>query len=384
MRRCGLVLLAGAVLCVPVGAQSKLKSYASKYYVIRSDLDRQSVREADLRISLMAEEYHQRTKAFAGVIRQKLPFFLFGDVRGYIAAGGMRNTLGVFTGDRLMAVAGKKLGPQTWQVVQHEGFHQFVHFAIGGDIPAWVDEGLADYFGLAIFTGDGYVTGVVPPRRLAIMRAGLKRDWFKPVEGLMRTTQEMWNAHVELDRSRSGANYLQAWSMVHFLAHADNGKYQKPFGGFIKDVSRGLTWQDAWARNLGRDIRGFEDRWRKYWSELPDNPTAELYARATVATMTSYLGRAFSRRQSYETAEAFFEAARAGELKHHEQDWLPPALLARTLKKIDGAGTWTLKKGAGRPRLICEIDAGVKLIGSFRIRSGRAKNVTVKRTPRKR
>ena len=35
------------------------------------------------------------------------------------------------------------VGSRTWHVVQHEGFHQFVFAVIRGEIPTWVNEGLA-------------------------------------------------------------------------------------------------------------------------------------------------------------------------------------------------------------------------------------------------
>ena len=35
-------------------------------------------------------------------------------------------------------------------------------------MPTWLNEGLAEYFGEGIFTGDGFVTGVISPERLAI------------------------------------------------------------------------------------------------------------------------------------------------------------------------------------------------------------------------
>ena len=42
---------------------------------------------------------------------------------------------------------------------------KFAHATIGHKLPPWLDEGLAEYFGEAIFTGDGYVDGAIPPWR---------------------------------------------------------------------------------------------------------------------------------------------------------------------------------------------------------------------------
>lgn len=75
-------LAAAAMLlaALPVCAKEKppkLKLYKTRYYVIHSDLDLDTVREAAVRLTAMAEEYHQRTKGFSGTIRKRFPFYLF-------------------------------------------------------------------------------------------------------------------------------------------------------------------------------------------------------------------------------------------------------------------------------------------------------------------
>src|SRR6266498_3222907 len=66
---------------IPTGMQA----YQSPYYDLYSDLEPERVQEAILRMTRMAEEYHERTKEFSGVIRQKFPFYLFKDVADYYA-----------------------------------------------------------------------------------------------------------------------------------------------------------------------------------------------------------------------------------------------------------------------------------------------------------
>ena len=59
----------------------------------RVDFD---AREAAIRMTKMAEVYHDRTQDFSGQIRTKLPFYLFKTEEEYLGAGGMRGTAGVF------------------------------------------------------------------------------------------------------------------------------------------------------------------------------------------------------------------------------------------------------------------------------------------------
>jgi Protein of unknown function (DUF1570) len=265
--------------------------YETKYYKVYSDVDALEAKEACIRITKMGEEYHDRTSDFAGKITEKLPFYLFKNADEYYAAGGYPNSAGVFDGARLMAIGDMRAGRQVWHVMQHEGFHQFAHAVIGGSIPIWANEGLAEYFGEGIFTGDGYITGVIPPARLERVRKTMAlpviKGGYKSLRVMMRFTHAMWNQELSLK------NYDQAWSMVQFLAHGDNGKYQQAFGRYMGMVGNRRDPQSAWSETFGNDTTAIEARWRAYWQSLPADPTSDLYAEATVATLTSFLARAF-------------------------------------------------------------------------------------------
>ena len=360
-------------LVLPCSADAQLKQYDTKYYVIHSDLDQDTVREAALRVTKMFEVYADRCKGFTGTIRTRLPFYLFRHPDDYYAAGGLPGSAGVFTGHKLMAVAGTQVTSRTWHTIQHEGFHQFVHAVIGGDIPVWVNEGLAEYFGEARFTGDGMVTGLIPPARVVRVKGLIQSGRFKSVPEMMLVSQDDWN--LVLNRT----DYDQAWSMVHFLAHGDGGRYRSRFDGFLRDVSlKGITWEQAWLRNFDADTDAFETTWRRYWESLPDNPTGHLYAEVTVATLTSFLARAHGQKQSFKDADAFFETARAGQLKTHPRDWLPPRLLQNALTRIELTGQCSLEaKGRKPPKLICTLHDGTSLIGTFTLRKGKVREVKV-------
>ena len=370
-----LWLLAGTA-----GGQGRLQTYETRYYIIHSDLDRDAVREVRSRITSMAEMYHQRTKGFAGQITRKLPFYVFSNAQDYYAAGGMKGSAGVFTGSGLMAVAGQQTSGSTWHIIQHEGFHQFVDAVIGGDIPIWVNEGLAEYFGHALYTGDGYVTGLIPPKRLARLQQWIERGRARPLDEVMMTSHAAWNAGLSI------VNYDQAWSMVHFLAHGDNGRYQSAFNGFIRDVSRGMKWEHAWRKNFGTGTRAFEQKWRQHWMQMPPDATADLLVKATVATLTSFYARAFSQRQVFRSFADFEQAARAGKLTCAPEDWLPPGLLQDALERCADCGQWQVRKRSGRFELVCTMPDQTVLTGSFKVRSRRVVPASVKvkiKRPRK-
>jgi hypothetical protein len=372
----GLGMLA-VLLAAPAPAQLELTTHQTRYYVLHTNVEPDRVREISRRLTFMAEEYHQRTRGFAGTVRERLPVYVVRTPQGFTALTGMPSTAGMFTGDRLIVLAGEQISPRTWHIVQHEGFHQFAHAAIGRGLPIWANEGLAEYFGEGIYTGDDFYTGFIPPERLARIRKGIQEGELRSLRRMMRLAHETWNAEIGLKNRQAGHNYDQAWSMIHFLAHAKNGRYQNAFGRFLKAISDGQAWEQAWLRCFGNNVDAFQQRWEEYWLSLPNNPTAELYAETTVATLTSFFARAFSQRQHFDTFEEFVAAAEASELKAHKEDWLPPALLAGALTKLPEAGTWSLQRRPGKRLLVCEREDGTILEGRFKIRNRRVKSVSV-------
>lgn len=366
-----IFLLMIGVFCATRVASAQMRAYQTRYYVIHTDLDEDTARESAIRMTKMAEEYHDRTRDFSGTIRQKLPLYLFNDRLSYMDAGGMPGTAGVFTGTKLMACADEHVDPRLWHTLQHEGFHQFANAVIGGELPIWVNEGMAEYFGEGVFTGDGFVTGVIPHSRLQRVQKTMRAGGYKSIERMMMFSHMEWNMEM------AGENYDQAWSMVHFLAHGDNGKYQRAFSKFMIDIGKNKQWEKAWQDNFG-DAGGFEERWKEYWLNLPDNPTAALYGKATAETLTSFLARAVGQKQTFATFDEFKKTADAGELKSHREDWLPPQLLKEAMKLAADVGEWEiLANGNKPPMLVLTLTDGTKVVGTFALRanSGRVNGV---------
>ena len=376
----------------------RLKAYTSRYYVIYTDLGIDVAAEASARMTAMAEEYYNRTKDFGGVIRSRLPFYLFSRSEDYLAAGGTPGSAGQFSGGRqgvLMALAGSQPSLSLWHIVQHEGFHQFAHMVIGGQLPVWLDEGLAEYFGLGIWTGDGFVTGTIPQGRLAAVRRHIKEDRITPLADFLLMTGADWHdafsrKQAEKDKPKSGPkgqegksdgdrvriNYDQAWSMVHFLVHAENGKYRASFAGFIADISSGMDWKESFQSRFGGSVNAFEQKYRQWWLALPDNPTRDLYIKADAATLTSFLARAASQGQGFTDAEQFFQAAKAGQLKCNPAQKLPASLLDRALVSIRGWDRgWSIDNAARVPKLVLAWPDGTNFTGTFTIGGGMCANV---------
>lgn len=364
-----LVVIGGTAAAQDVRAPG-LREYDTRYYRLYTDLSPAEAHQAGLRMTAMVEEYQRRTRGFAGVLREKLPFYLFRNREDYLAAGGMKGSSGVFTGSALMAVAGDRLTRASWHIIQHEGFHQFASRVIGGQLPTWVNEGLADYFGEALYTGDGFLSGAVPGFRLKRVQTAIREGRVRPLREMMRLSRREWNAQM------GTGNYDQAWSMVHFLAHGDGGKYQRAFGEFILLAGRGQQADNAWEQTFGT-VDGFERRWREYWLNLPADATAALYAQASATIYTKLLGEVVAAGQpAPDSWESLLRVV--GELPADSVGELyVPSLLEEANNPTARHMSWSIVAGAGAPTLAGEMSDGTRLVGSFVLRGGRVTDVKV-------
>jgi hypothetical protein len=304
-----------------------------------------------------------------------MPFYLYKDVKDYLEAGGIEGSGGVFDGERLMAVTLRRpdgvISLSTWHIVQHEGFHQFVHAAIGAGrdlVPIWADEGLAEYFGQGLFTGDGFEAGLIPQARLVRVQGMLLANDYAPLKQFITMTRRQWNERIEM------RNYDQAWTLVHFLAHADGGRWRPAFEAYMREVSGGGDAGKASDKLLAA-IPNLERRWREWWIGLPNQPTGDSYDRATLEILTSFLARAQAAGQRFDSFEAFARNE-PEELKQPAAQWLPPTLLGMGLaeaQKIRAmGGTFSLVRSAagGPPEIMMTGTDGAMVVGRFEVRKG--------------
>ena len=360
-------------------AGADLQKYDAPNFTLHTDLSPSEAREARLRISRMAEEYARRTAGFAGRVEVKLPFYLFSKDADYYAAGGARGSGGVFDGEKLMVQVIRyrdgRIDDATWHIIQHEGFHQFARAAIGQVIPLWAGEGLAEYFGEGLFTGDEMITGVVPQVRLERVQLMIRRNLTLPLNELMTMPRDKWDAKILM------AHYDQSWSVVHFLAHGENGALQKPFSAFMSALDRDDNAFVAYEKHIA-SIPNLEKRWKQWWLALAPNPSRELYARATLATLTSTAARAAAAGRPISRPQELWLGVDLTSMPVHPEDQMPQSLVqtaAADIRAMVAKGDMlTIGRGSDRGIILTlNLREGTRMVGRYIVEQGRVKSVTV-------
>lgn len=159
-------------------------------------------------------------------------------------------------------------------LLQHEGFHQYAHAAIGRELPLWANEGLAEYFSHCLVIRRRVMTGIVDAHSLRSVQDAIENRNFIEFDELLDITSEQWWANMRPgnEGGKGSLQYYQSWSIVYFLFHGDRGRYRKAFTGYLKALAEGeehaAAFEDAFGKNSRRDFRR---KWLKYMMEAePD------------------------------------------------------------------------------------------------------------------
>ncbi len=259
----------------------RARTYETQHYRIWTDVDGELASDIAKRMDAMYEEYARRFSGFASAHQhEKLEVRIFERRADYVKYTGDRlpHTGGIFIpGRKLLAVFQEGQGRDGLRrTLQHEAFHQFAHSVIGGNVPIWLNEGLAQVFEEAIWTGKGFMVGQVPPRRLRQLQQDMRNRKLIEFKTLLALTEKQWAEGLR-DRDRAGVQYNQAWAMAHFLVYAqgEDGKplYRNRLLEMLRLCQTGEKPDVAFTRVFSDNHAGFQKRFVEFARGL--RPTVE-------------------------------------------------------------------------------------------------------------
>jgi len=262
-----------------------LRVLASRHYRIHTDLEPAFAEELARRMDGMYDEYDRRLADFRAAGDQPVfDVYLFRHQSDYtrFAGNGSRNTGGVFmSGKNVLAAFLEGQGRDALRrTLQHEAFHQFAWTAIGPELPVWLNEGMAQLFEEGLWTGQGFLLGQVPPRRVRQLQAELGGSRIIPFRTLLSIDNKTWGENLHRDAILGATQYNQSWAMVHFLVHATDptggAKYRARLIKMLKLIHDGEDGERAFRDAFSDNIDGFQARFVEYARALKPTPEATL------------------------------------------------------------------------------------------------------------
>ena len=279
-----LLMLMPATL--PVSAQAEgdetlrfeptpeLTVFRSRHYRIHTNLPRRDVLPFGLHMDELFDQYDRRFRALAPSPVEPMSLYLFDTEQQYnrflaendidaTHSGGM-----FFVTHRVEGLAtwvGERSRRQTFEVLQHEGFHQFAWHTFGPSMPVWLNEGLAQYFENGVLHDAGMTLGMTSAPRIELVRRSIRANQTLTMVQLMRLTNEQWADTLRSDPDRASLLYAQAWSVVYFLIHADQGEHKPKLIDYLTRLSNGDRPDDALLMAFGNDgLSTLAGDWRAY------------------------------------------------------------------------------------------------------------------------
>lgn len=264
----------------------------SKYYRIHTDLDRDLISDLSQRMDAMYEEYQRRLSGFsAAKFAPAMEVYLFERQEDYLRFTGerWRNSGGVYmAGRNLLAAFLEGQGRDALRrTLQHEAFHEFARQSISPNMPIWLNEGMAQVFEEGIWTGERFLIGQVPPRRLRQLQDDIENKRLIAFEEMLAMTPEKWSVALGAeDRAGGATQYNQSWAMVHFLVQAKDAagrdKYRARLIRMLELLHDGKSDQVAFEKAFSGNMKGFKDRFVEYATTIQATPEAKMIERQEV------------------------------------------------------------------------------------------------------
>jgi hypothetical protein len=298
MNRLGIALATATACAAPAALRAdEFHTIQSRTYRVTSDADPALARQIASHMDLVNDEYHRVFAHLPSRAMRTNPLFVFAwraDYSAHLARQGINGagSGGMFYDKRESSglatfLEGKSL-ERAFVTLQHEGFHQFARFKFGSSLPAWANEGLADYFGEGIVARGRLNTGHAPVLRIQRVAAAIRAEEHLPLATLLNLSKTEWNRRLR--NKEAGTQYDQSWSVVHFLYHGGEARKQA-FEAFLADMAAGQDYRKSFDRHLGwKNVPEIEAEWKRFMLALQPSPVRLAQHRlGFLASGTRYL-----------------------------------------------------------------------------------------------
>jgi hypothetical protein len=312
-----LTVLMVLVFCSRCAAQnlsslpSDLRTVSTDHYILHTDLDNDLTTDLGHRMDVMWDEYARRLCEFAPPQNdRKLEAYLFARRSDYVHLTGerFRNTGGIFVPSLHLLAAFLELQGRDGlrRTLQHEAFHQFAQAAIGGDIPVWLNEGIAQIFEEGIWNGKTFLIGQVPPARIRLLQADIQANKLTDFSSFINRTDAQWSSNLRYTPIAQ-TQYNQAWAMAQFLIYAtdEEGRpiYRQRLIDMLSLIHNGSSGRRAFEDCFSDNTIGFQHLFNEWAHNL--SPTAEASYTEHQAVLASMLISLGARGQQFADIASF-------------------------------------------------------------------------------
>src|SRR6201984_1271455 len=175
---------------------------------------------------------------------------------------GHMHPSGVFTYRMYQYYAAVNLeaqGTNPFATMYHEYYHSLT-MPYCPELPIWLSEGLADFFGQSQINGNIATMGVADPALIAELR----QNKLIPLDVLF---------HVDVsspyynEENKTSVFYAESWALTHYLMIGDKQEHRQMLLDYASALSSGLSLDQAAAKAFG-DLKKLQDDLSRYISKF--------------------------------------------------------------------------------------------------------------------
>jgi hypothetical protein len=145
-----------------------------------------------------------------------------------------------------------------WRVLAHEGFHQFIGYELGQQIPMWLNEGMAQYFETSFIVGSQFHVGQVSRNKLLYAQALIANKQAPPLSELIQWDRGTFYANANV-------SYPMSWALVYYLLNANNDRFQQSeFRRYMQDLKYGQNDIKSFQHRFGSDTNRLQADFEDY------------------------------------------------------------------------------------------------------------------------
>jgi hypothetical protein len=145
-----------------------------------------------------------------------------------------------------------------FQVLAHEGFHQFLGYEMGLEVPTWLNEGLAQYFETS-YVGNGRLhTGLVDKSKLRAAKYLILSNRAPAIPDLLQMDRATFYSNAQV-------TYPMSWALVYYLVMRDNRDFgSSDFRHYLQDLKSNRDEIASFQRRFGRESIQWERDFVRY------------------------------------------------------------------------------------------------------------------------
>lgn len=178
------------------------------------------------------------------------PFKPMSDVAGYFQSGEDVNYITLTTETR---------GDDPFRTIFHEYVHLLVNNTMGGSVPIWFNEGLAEFYStFRMESGDRKVIlGDVVSNHVLYLR----EQKMIPLRVLFSVEHDSPQYN---ESSKRGVFYAESWALMHYLIEGKDGARKEQLGRFINLLTSNVPPEKAFQTAFQTSYEAFEKELRNY------------------------------------------------------------------------------------------------------------------------